>query len=148
MTDESYPPGDQVTPEPMPADEHDTAKVLEGAGDFTSGEGLVAFAGMAIVAVWVIFSILTTEYFIAHVLLILSVTAAVTPRLDRSKVERLHPVPVIMKALGYGIAFMGLVALVEDIRFEAFDEVWAIIGGVITYAAAVAAFIGARQIES
>jgi hypothetical protein len=63
-------------------------------------------------------------------------------------VERLHPVPVIMKALGYGIAFMGLVALVEDIRFEAFDEVWAIIGGVITYAAAVAAFIGARQIES
>lgn len=150
MTDESYPPGDEApdTPEQMPADEHDTAKILEGAGDFTSGEGLVALAGIIIVAVWLVFGILTTEYFVYHVLLLLGIVAAVAPRLDRAKVERFHPLPDIMKIVGYGIAIMGVVAFAEDARFGVYDEVWAVFGAVITYIAAMAAFIGARQIET
>ena len=128
-------------------DPHDEADVLQGAGEFTSGEGLVAFAGVIIVAVWLIFSILTTEYFLGDLLLILGVIAAVVPRINRGKVESVHKVAVIMKVVGYGIAVMGLVALIEDVRFEAYDEIWAVIGGVITYAAAVMAFVGARQID-
>ena len=90
MTDESYPPGDEApdTPEQMPADEHDTAKILEGAGDFTSGEGLVALAGIIIVAVWLVFGILTTEYFVYHVLLLLGIVAAVAPRLGQAGIEK------------------------------------------------------------
>jgi hypothetical protein len=72
----------------------------------------------------------------------------VAPRLDRAKVERFHPLPDIMKIVGYGIAIMGVVAFAEDARFGVYDEVWAVFGAVITYIAAVAAFIGARQIET
>lgn len=150
MTDEH--PGQEPEPElsrppGMAEEDHDDAAVLEGAGDFTSGEGLVAFSGILILGVWLIFSILTTEYYIAHMLFLLSALAAIVPRLDRANTERVHSVGVIMKVLGYGIALMGLVALIEDVRFEAFDEIWALLGGLITYAAAVMAFIGARQIK-
>jgi hypothetical protein len=151
MTDESHgiDPIEEPTPPPgMPEVAHDDQAVLEGAGDFTSGEGLVAFAGIVIVAVWLIFDIIATEYFLGHVILLLGAVAAVVPRLDRVKVERVHPVAVIMKTVGYGVAVMGLVALVEDVRFEAYDEVWAVLGAVITYGAAVMAFVGARQIET
>lgn len=148
MTDEH---GMNTAPEPTPppgmAEPHDDSSVLEGAGDFTSGEGLVAFAGMVIIAVWIIFSILATEYFISFLTLLLATAAAVLPRLDRSDVERVHPLPVVMKVLGYSIALLGIFTVVEDIRFEALDEVWAIIGGVITYGASIMAFVGARQIK-
>jgi hypothetical protein len=53
-----------------------------------------------------------------------------------------------MKIVGYGIAIMGVVAFAEDARFGVYDEVWAVFGAVITYIAAVAAFIGARQIQT
>lgn len=150
MTDEheSQEPGADGSPPPgMQPNEHDGASVLEGAGDFTSGEGLVAFAGMVVIAVWVIFSILVTEYFVSFVGLMLAVVAVVAPRLDRASVERVHPLHVIMKTVGYGMAILGLIALVENIRFEHLDEVWAVIGGLIYYAAAVMGFVGARQIE-
>lgn len=145
MTDESH--GMEPVEEPgVPVEGQ--AAIADGAGDFTSGEGLVAFAGIIVIAVWVIFSILATEYFIGSLLILLSVTAAVAPRLNRGTVERVHPLPLVMKMVGYAIAIVGVYTLVEDIRFEYLDEVWAVIGGLITYAAAVMAFIGARQIKS
>lgn len=141
------PGAEQFRPPGMQHDEHDDSSVLEGAGDFTSGEGLVAFAGMVVIAVWVIFSILVAEYFVLFLALMLAIAAVLIPRLDRAKVERVHPLPVIMKTLGYGLALHGAMVLVEDIRFEQLDEVLAVIGGLIYYASAVMAFIGARQIE-
>lgn len=157
MTDEYPRDPSQPTPPPEPAppppqterpdDEHDTEAVLAGAGDFTSGEGLVAFAGILIVAVWVIFSIIVAEYFISWLMLSLAVAAAALPRLDRDKVDAVRPLPVLMKVIGYSIALIGVFALVEDVRFEEFQDIGDILGGLGTYAAAVMAFIGARQIK-
>lgn len=151
MTDETHdvPMGEPV-PQPEPASaevERDTG-VLAGAGDFTSGEGLVAFAGMVVVATWVIFDVLVTEYSITWLLLILGVAAAVLPRLDRATVEKMHPLPIMMKVIGYAIALIGVFSIVEDLRFGFYDEIGTILGALATYAAAVMAFLGARQIDA
>lgn len=155
MTDEyprdpMQPPAEPPAPPPMDdeVEEHDTESVLDGAGDFTSGEGLVAFAGIVIIVVWLIFSLIVSEYFISWLMLSLAVAAAVLPRLDRSKVETLHRLPVLMKVIGYAIALIGVFALVEDLRFDEFQDIGDILGGLGTYAASVMAFLGARQIKT
>jgi hypothetical protein len=145
----STPPAQQPSTPPPPGMpvEHDDAAVLEGAGDFTSGEGLVAFAGMVVIAVWVIFAIILNEYFINWLMLVLAVAAAVLPRVDRDQVEKLHPLPVLLKVAGYGIALIALVELISDIRYGVLDNVADILAGLITYVAGLMAFVGARQIK-
>jgi hypothetical protein len=154
MTDEygRTDPIEEPDPDPqpeqaMPVEEHDASRVMAGAGDFTSGEGLVAFGGLLIVAVWLIFSVLITEYFISFLMLLLAVGAALLPRINRSTVESVSRLPVLMKVIGYSLALLGLFTLVEDVRFEAYDEIGAVLGALFTYAACVMAFIGARQIK-
>lgn len=139
-----------AAPPPMDTEpeSHDTESVLAGAGDFTSGEGLVAFAGLLIIGVWLIIVVIIGEYGISWLMLALAVAAAALPRLDRSKVERLHSLPVLMKVIGYGIALIGVFNVVEDLRFGYLDDLGDIIGGLATYAATAMAFIGARQIKT
>ena len=152
MTDETHdvPMGEPVPPpDPVPTVEERDTSVLAGAGDFTSGEGLVAFAGIVVVATWVIFDVLVADYGVNYIMLLLGVAAAVLPRLDRGTVEKLHPLPLSMKVIGFGIALIGLFALIEDLRFVgSFDGVGVILGALATYAAAVMAFLGARQIPA
>lgn len=141
------PPAQPIPPPGMPV-EHDDAAVLEGAGDFTSGEGLVAFAGMVVIAVWVIFSIILDEYYIDWLMLVLAVAAAVMPRIDRAKVEAFHPLPILMKLTGYGIALIALVELISNLRYGVLDNVGDIVAGLLTYGAGIMAFVGARQIKN
>ena len=155
MTDEyprdpMQPPAEPPAPPPMDdeVEEHDTESVLDGAGDFTSGEGLVAFAGIVIIVVWLIFAVIADEYGIDWLMLSLAVAAAVLPRLDRTKVEQFHSLPVLMKVIGYGIALIGLFSLIFDVRFGVLDDVADILAGLGTYAASVMAFLGARQIKT
>jgi len=146
MTDDSY----GIDPvEPAPNDQRDDQAVLEGAGDFTSGEGLVAFAGMVIVAAWLIFGVLANTYWVAWLALVPAIAAVLLPRLDRANVERFHPLPLLMKVLGYAIALVGLLTIIEDVRFAGsqLDEIFEIVGALVTYAGFVMAFFGARQIE-
>jgi len=72
------------------------------------------------------------------------------PRLDRASVERYHSLPLLMKALGYLIAVVGILTVIEDIRFasSALDEIFEIVGALAAYAGYVMAFMGARQIET
>jgi hypothetical protein len=152
MTDESHgmDPTDQPTPRPEEAaSAGDEASVLEGAGDFTSGEGLVAFAGMVLILHWLIFGLVATDYWVSWLILIPAIGAALLPRVDRAKVERFHPLPLVMKGLGYFIALVGLLTIIEDLRFAGsdLDEAFEVIGALVAYAAFVMAFIGARQIK-
>lgn len=140
-------PPSQPGPPPGMPDEHDDAAVLEGAGDFTSGEGLVAFAGMVVIAVWLIFSIILDEYYIDWLMLILAVAAVALPRIDRGKIEAFHPLPVLMKLTGYGIALIALLELISNLRYGVLDNLGDILGGLLTYAAGAMAFVGARQIK-
>jgi hypothetical protein len=150
MTDETpgTGPAEGNPEDPTPAAEHDMAAVTQGAGDFTSGEGLVAFAGIVVIAAWIIFLVILDEYGIAWVLLLLSFAAALLPRLNREQVEKVLPLPTLMKVIGYAIALLAAFNLVEDLRFGILDNVADILAGLMTYAAGAMAFLGARQIQT
>jgi hypothetical protein len=128
-------------------EERDDSAVLEGAGDFTSGEGLVAFAGLVVIAGWLIFSVILADYGTDWLMLSLAVAAALLPRLDQEKVERFHSLPQLMKVIGYGLALLALFALILDVRYGILDDFSDILGGLVTYAAGAMAFMGARQIQ-
>ena len=150
MTDETHDMGDNESPtpppEPMPV-AHDDAAAVAGAGDFTSGEGLVAFAGIVIIAGWIIFEVIANEYYTTWVLLLAAVAVVLLPRVNRETVEKAHPLPVLMKGIGYAIAILAVFNLVEDLRFNSYEDLVSVLGALVLYAGGVMAFIGARQIK-
>ena len=145
MTDESQ--GMDAAEEPAPIADHDDAAVLEGAGDFTSGEGLVAFAGMVLLAVWVIFDLIADTYAMDNLVPVVAAVALLLPRLDRVRVESIQPLPVLMKLAGWALVLLGIVDFLIDVRFGFYDTIGGIIGALAAYAGYVMAFLGARQIE-
>lgn len=145
MTDESH--GMDPREEQGPVDDHDEAAILEGAGDFTSGEGLVAFAGMVLIAVWLIFDIVINNYGMDNLVPLLAAVAILLPRLRRETVERVAPLPVLMKVTGWALLFVGVIEVIIDLRFNVYDDFGTVIGALVAYAGYVMAFVGARQIE-
>ncbi len=146
MTDETR--GDDPFEELTPPDEHDPAAMLEGAGDFTSGEGLVSFAGMVLLAVWLIFDVVANEYGMDNLVPVLAAVAVIAPRLERSTVERVLPLPMVMKLTGWALVLVGLVEVIVDVRFNAYQDFVAVIGALAAYAGYAMAFVGARQIPT
>lgn len=153
MTDESRgaDPDEQGGPppqrEPAPSGEHDDSAVLEGAGDFTSGEGLVVFAGMVLVAVWLIFDVIVDEYGMDNLVPVLATVAILLPRLDRSSVERVLPLPLLMKLTAWALVLIGIVEVIGDVRSNAYEDIASILGALGAYAGYAMAFVGAKQIE-
>lgn len=147
MTDEPHGmhPADEPAPDPRQSDE--SASVFEGAGDFTKGEGLVAFAGMVLLAVWVIFDLILDTYGMDNLVPVVATVAIVLPRLQRTTVERLHPLPTLMKVTAWALVLLGVVELLLDVRIGFYGHIGGILGALISYAGYVMAFMGARQIE-
>lgn len=144
MTDESH--GMDPVGEPEPVEERDSA-ALEGAGDFTSGEGLVAFAGIVLLAVWVIFDLILDTYGMNDLVPVVATVALILPRLDQANVEKVRPLPILMKVTGWALVFLGVVELLLDVRIGFYGHIGGIIGALVAYAGFVMAFIGARQIK-
>lgn len=144
MTDESH----EMDPVEEPAAiERDDDTVLQGAGDFTSGEGLVTFAGMILLAIWVIFDVFLDEYGVGLLTLLLAALVVIAPRMSRQNVEKVLPLPVIIKVAGYTLALIGVIAVIAALEAGFYDDALTIIAALAEYAAFAMAFIGARQIE-
>lgn len=141
MTDESHSPdtGDQSP---------DVSPVGGGAGDFSSGEGMVALAGMILLGVWLIFDVILDDFGLASIELLLAVIAVAVPRMNRESVEKVNTVPVIMKVTGYAIAIVGAFFIVEAIEEGFYDSALTIVAALVSYAAYAVAFLGARSIKS
>lgn len=137
----------QSRPPGMQPEEHDDSSVLEGAGDFTSGEGLVAFAGMVLVAVWLIFDIAINNYGMDNLVPLIALAAILLPRLQRETVERIAPLPVLMKLIGWVLLLIGVLEVIIDVRFNVYDDFGTVLGALLAYAGYAMAFVGARQIE-
>lgn len=118
-----------------------------GRSDFSSGEGMVALAGMIMLGVWLIFDVFLDEFGLAAIELLLATAAVIVPRLNRDKVETVNTIPVIMKVTGYAIAIIGAFFVIEAIEEGFYSDALTIIGALITYAAYAVAFLGARSIE-
>lgn len=150
MTDESHgsEPGKEPTPPPgMPSQEHDDAAAVEGAGDFTSGEGLVTLAGMILLAIWVIFDVFLDEYGTGILTLLLAILVVMAPRMSRQSVEKVLPLPVIIKVAGYTLAIIGAITVIAALESGFYDDALTIIAALAQYAAFAMAFMGARQID-
>jgi len=150
MTDETHDMGDNESPAPPPEPlplAHDDAAAVAGAGEFTTGEGLVSFAGIVLLAIWLIFDVFLDDWEVTIVELLLATTVVLIPRLNRATVERVHPVAVIMKVTGYVLAIVGVFYVIEAIESGFYDNASTIIAALINYAAYVMAFLGARQIK-
>ncbi len=141
MTDDSPgPSSEDHSPEVSPAG--------GGAGDFSSGEGMVALAGMILLGVWLIFDVILDDFDVVSIELLLAVVAVLVPRLNRDSVEKVNTVPVIMKVTGYAIAIVGAFFIVEAIEEGFYEDALTIIGALASYAAYAVAFLGARSINT
>lgn len=145
MTDESHIPemGDQG--EEVPSESGSTG--MMAGTDFSSGEGLVAFAGIVLLAVWIVFDLIVDNYGFDNVIAVLAAAAAIVPRLDRAVVERVHSLPVIMKVLGWALVLFGAIEILLDIRFGVYDDLGIIVAALISYVGYAMALMGARSIE-
>lgn len=115
---------------------------------FSSGEGMVAVAGLIIIGVWLIFEVFTRQYSLTTFAIVLGAAAAIVPRMNPDAVAKIMPVPAVMKVLGYALVLVGIIEVITDIRIGIYDSPMAILGALIAYGAYALAFLGARQIET
>lgn len=111
-----------------------------------TGEGRVALAGMAVIAVWVVFDVIIQSYGFDNMLAVLGVIAVVVPRLDEATYR---PVPrkLVMKTVGYLIVVFGVIELIFDLRNSILEDSGAAAGAMFGYVAFGLAFWGARAIK-
>lgn len=137
---------ESTQPEVSDPTEDATANLV---GDFSTGEGMVTLAGIILLAVWLIFEVITDDYSISTLEFILASGAVILPRLDRDKVESYLSLGRIMKLIGYVLALIGVVEIVFALETSAFSDIggMTLFAVLLTYAAYVVAFLGARQIK-
>lgn len=146
MTDEHQTP---QPPEESPAEMEQTdSGGVAPSNDFSSGEGMVALAGLIILAVWLLFEVFLDDYSISQVGILLAVAAVLLPRLNRDSVERVLSLGVLMKIIGYAIVLNGVIEIIADIEIGIYDSGSTVIAALISYAAYALAFMGARSIET
>ena len=152
MTDESYtnePPlpewGQPSMPEPAA---EEASKSPMSMSDSSTGQGMVALGGLILIAVWLIFDVIIGGYSVPRVALLLAGTAAILPRLNRDAVESVHPLPTLMKTIGYGLALLGVFVIVEEVVGGVLGrDAGTVIGALLAYAGYVVAFMGARSVK-
>ena len=113
-----------------------------------SGDTLVMWGALAVLATWIIFEVIAEEYFVSTLSTALAIFLVVLPRLDADAIKNLAKPASIAKLFGYLLAFAGVVELVGDIRNNIFDRGAAtVIAALIAYAGYALCFLGARKIE-
>ena len=135
-------PGDHETPEP------DKTVTASSMSEFSSGEGMVAFAGIILIGVWLIFEVITRQYSMTTLAIVLGAAAGIIPRMNPESVAKIMSVSAAMKALGYALVLVGIIEVITDIRIGIYDTPMAVLGALIAYGAYGLAFMGARQIET
>ncbi len=152
MTFDQNPPdsGDHdAAPEPMHHHEEPAPAPAAAAENmFSSGEGMVAFGGILVLLVWLIFEVFTDDYSVATLAVVLAIVAAVLPRVNRESVEKIASLPVMMKVTGYLLAITGLTEIIFDIEAGVFDGFLTVLAALVAYAGYAVAFLGARSIET
>lgn len=149
MTDQPHTPDSEGTgPEPEQEAAGASPAGMPTGSDFSSGEGMVALAGMIMLGVWLIFDVFLDEYGLSDLEFLMAVAVVVVPRLNAASVEKVNAVSTIMKLVGYAIAIVGAFYVIGAIESGFYDDALTIIGALITYAAYAVAFLGARSIET
>lgn len=113
-----------------------------------SGDTLVMWGALAVLASWVIFEVIAEEYFVSTMSAALAIFLVVLPRIDGDAIKNLAKPASIAKFVGYLLVCAGIVEVVADIRNNIFDAGGStILGAIVAYAGYALTFLGARKIE-
>ena len=113
-----------------------------------SGDTLVMWGALAVLAIWVIFEVITEDYFVATTTVAIALLVAVVPRIDASVTKVFASPLAFAKFGGYFLVASGVTELVGDLRNELFDrDGITIVAALIAYVAYAITFMGARKIE-
>ncbi|HEX9866310.1 MAG TPA: hypothetical protein VGC03_15205 [Acidimicrobiia bacterium] len=147
MTNE--PPG---TPDPTPASEPTATPPMAppaagSAMGSMSGETMVMAGAALALASYVIFSLILRDYGQSATTITAAILVLILFQMKPAWVSAIAPLPVLLKALGYIIATVGVLEFLGDVRSELLDNASTIIGAIVAYAGYVLAFLGARSIK-
>ena len=153
MTEETGSTGTPEASEPLgatPGPAAEGAEVTESQDMFSSSEGMVSFGAGLVIACWVIFWLILDDYSVGTVTVLVAALALMIPRASRAFVEQIAPTSVLMRAVGYSLAVLGVVNLALDLRFitSALDSISEVLGALLAYVGFAAAFLGARSIDT
>ncbi len=113
-----------------------------------SGDTLVMWGALLVVASWVVFETIAEEYFISTTSIAVALLLVVVPRIDSAAISSLAKPAAFAKVFGYLLVAAGLSEIVGDIRNNIFDAGGStIIGALVAYAGYALTFMGARKIE-
>lgn len=117
-----------------------------GSGmDFSTGEGLISLGGMILLGVWLIFDVITDDYGLSILAVVLAAAAVIIPRIRREAVEAYHSMGMTMRALGWAIAVTGAVEIIADLEGGIFSsDATTIIAGILGWLGFAVVFQGAR----
>ena len=137
---------DATEPEKAASGGGDLASMI---GDLGQAERLIVFGGVLLVLNYLFFELIVREYYMSSVLLLTGGFAIAAAWIRHNRSDASWPVPYewLMRVFGFTAGFLGLLELLDDLRFDILDESSAIIGGLILYIAAVMMFMGARQMD-
>lgn len=146
---EQPPPPPPPQPPPSTPAESATGGMSGAASQmFSTGEGMVAVAGMILIALWLIFDVITDDYAISTVALVLAIVVVIAPRMPDAT-ERMVRLPALMKASGILLGIVGAIEVIGNVESNLFDAgAITIIAALISYAAYATAFLGARSIDA
>lgn len=124
------------------------AKAAFNRAGFSTPSGMVGLAGLILLGVEVLFSIILEEYGINWALLAAAIVAVLV-FYGKGAYDRIAPSADLLKLTGMVIAGLVAFTLIYDLRYASsnLDEITEILGGLFTYGAGVLAFLGARAIE-
>ena len=135
---------------PAVPDENPTGATTGSGSDFGSPTGMVALGGLILIATYLVFGLILNDYWVSWLAMLLAISSVLLLRMNRPFLEKLAPVPVLTKIIGYLLAIIGVLALIEDLRFAdgTLNEFPDVIGALAAYAGYVIAFLGARSIKT
>jgi hypothetical protein len=111
---------------------------------------MVALGGTILIGTYVLFGLILNDYWVSWLAMLMAISSIVLLRAEGSFVEKLAPVPALAKTVGYLIAIVGALALIEDLRFfeSNLGEFPDVLGALASYVGYVIAFLGARSIKA
>ena len=102
-------------PGPPPVPEDTASRGAGGsASGFGSPTGMVTLGGAILIVTYVIFGLMFNDYWVSWLAMLLAISSFLLVRGNKAFIEKLAPVPVLVKIVGYLLAIIGLLALVEE----------------------------------
>jgi len=134
-------------PEDQPGHAHAAAPMIAGLG---SGERLLGLGAVLFFVNFLLFELILDEYTIFTGTLLVAGYALLALWVRHNRPSAKWPLPYVwlMWVFGLTAGFLGLIELLDDLRYGVLDNGADILGGLLGYGAALLMFLGGRQLKS